>query len=104
MDRWMARQEDGCRQVLAHNEYEIKKANTMHGWMCPHGDRCRYVLDNNEHKIKNDIHRWMGRHGNGCRYVNDNEYKIKKNNENTMDGPSKRRLPKGWAENTPIPI
>ena len=77
MDRWMARQEDGCRQVLAHNEYEIKKVNTMHGWMCPHGDRCRYVLDNNEHKIKNDIHRWMGRHGNGCRYVNDNEYKIK---------------------------
>ena len=77
MDRWMARQEDGCRQVLAHNEYEIKRANTMHGWMCPHGDRCRYVLDNNEHKIKNDIHRWMGRHGNGCRYVNDNEYKIK---------------------------
>ena len=57
MDRWMARQEDGCRQVLAHNEYEIKKANTMHGWMCPHGDRCRYVVDNNEHKIKNDIHR-----------------------------------------------
>ena len=77
MDRWMARQEDGCRQVIAHNEYEIKKANTMHGWMCPHGDRCRYVLDNNEHKIKNGIHRWMGRHGNGCRYVNDNEYKIK---------------------------
>ena len=54
----MARQEDGCRQVLAHNEYGIKKANTMHGWMCPHGDRCRYVLDNDEHKIKNSK-KWM---------------------------------------------
>ena len=56
VDRWMARQGDGCRQVLSYNKYEIKIANTMRGRMGRHGDRCFYVLDRNEYKIKNDIH------------------------------------------------
>ena len=49
----MARQGDGCRQVIDNNIYNMKNAIKMDGWMGFHEDGCRQVLNNNEYKIKN---------------------------------------------------